>query len=111
MKSNLSRKLKEAMEISGESLEAIVVGIHDSRHWGSERLPDEGIILSPEDGIKKIDEDYDDEFGSADCYPFFAWTKNRIYFVREYDGSTALSWIPRNPIPVMPSWGRTICDD
>ena len=36
-------------------------------------------------------------FGSAGCDPFYAWTPTHVLFVHEYDGSTSLQAIPRNP--------------
>lgn len=44
-----------------------------------------------------LDLPFDDGFGSQGVPSFFAWTKDRVYYVWEYDGATSLAWVPRNP--------------
>jgi len=36
-------------------------------------------------------------YGTAECYPVYVWTNERVIFVAEYDGSTHLTSVPRNP--------------
>ena len=36
-------------------------------------------------------------FGGQDCHNFHAWTATRVLFVHEYDGSTYIISVPRNP--------------
>jgi len=40
---------------------------------------------------------FDGGFGAAECYPVHIWTNERVIFVAEYDGSTCLTSVPRNP--------------
>jgi hypothetical protein len=100
--SNLKTWLEEVEERFGELIEAIVVGKHYDNY--GESREDENIILSREAGLKKLDGEFDDGFGGADCYPFVAWTASRVFFVQEYDGATNLAWVPRNPIAVTPEF-------
>lgn len=48
-------------------------------------------------------------YGSPDCYATNIWTNRRVFFIMQYDGSTNLDWLARNPpspseeyIPDMP---------
>jgi hypothetical protein len=41
-------------------------------------------------------------FGSPSCYAICVWTNRRVGQVHEYDGSTRLTWVPRNPIAHIP---------
>lgn len=97
---NLSAGLRAAEREFGETVEAIVVGAHDRR----KPADGECVILSREDGLKKLDEDYDSGYGSADCYPFYAWTASRVFFVQEYDGATGIGWVPRMPTALDPEF-------
>lgn len=102
---NLKEWLEEAESFYGERVEAMVVGAHYDRSYDDKALPDEHIVLSREDGLSKIDEEFDNGYGGADCFPFYAWTKTRVFFVHEYDGATGLNWAPRSPMAVQPSFG------
>ncbi len=103
--SNISKWLIEAEREAGETIEFIVVGQHDNHKWDGTPNADENILLSREDGLKKLDVDYDSGFGGADCFPLYAWTASRVYFIHEYDGATGLQWAPRNPIAIEPTFG------
>lgn len=96
--SNIRHWLEAAEVKNGEIIEAIVVGKHDDAPWDSDPAADETVVLSREDGLKKLDQEYDSGYGCADCYPMWAWTKTRVYFIVEYDGSTRLGWVPRHPV-------------
>jgi hypothetical protein len=41
----------------------------------------------------------DYEFGTPQCDAIYAWTENKVLVVYEYDGSTQILTIPRNPTP------------
>ena len=41
-------------------------------------------------------------YGSPDCYAITMWTKDYVYFITQYDGSTRISEVPRNPIDHVP---------
>jgi hypothetical protein len=101
---NLRTWLEEAEFECGEEILAMVVGQHYKRKWEYELLPDENVILSREAGLRKVNEEYDSGYGGADCYPLYAWTKSRVFFVSEYDGATSLSWVPRDPVSIEPEF-------
>jgi hypothetical protein len=50
--------------------------------------------LSQEELIREFDAD---SSGSTGGWPFTLWTKNRVYFPIEYDGSEGVTSVPRNP--------------
>lgn len=101
---NIRKWLEESEKFYGEPIVAIVVGVHDGRRYGADDKPqaDENVVLSREAGLAKLDQDYDNSYGGADCFPMYAWTESRIFFVSEYDGATGLSYVPRHPISTEP---------
>lgn len=105
---NIRHWLEEAEAKFGERIEAIVVGPHDrrvSKYSGDDKPEsDENVVLSREEGLAKLDEEYDNGYGGADCYPMYAWTASRVYFIGEYDGATGPSWVPRNPTACEPAF-------
>lgn len=111
---NIREWLEEAEAFYGERIEAIVVGVHYDRRYGADDKPhaDENVVLSREDGLKKLDQEYENDFGGADCYPMFAWTASRVFMIHEYDGATGPTYVPRNPVPCEPEFGgRSIDSD
>lgn len=102
---NLRESLEEAERLCGERIEAMVVGQHYNARYDVPLGKDENVLLSREDGLAKVNQEYDSGFGGADCFPLYAWTETRVYFVHEYDGATGLSWLPRNPRDAKPSFG------
>lgn len=111
---NIREWLEEAEKFHGEQIEAVVVGVHDDRKFGSDDQPrkDEHVVLRREAGLAKVDEEYDNGYGGADCYPVFAWTASRVFFVTEYDGATGIAYVPRNPIACEPMFdGRDLAFD
>lgn len=104
MLANLSKELQTLVAKDGESIEAIVVGKHDKARYGAPAGDDENVLIPVEAGLAKIDQDYDAGYGGADCYPFYAWTQTKVWFVAEYDGATCLTWVPRHPIDLEPEF-------
>lgn len=106
--SNLRNTLEEMEKLFGEKIEDMVVGQHykrESKYTGNDKpLTDENIIISRARGLKKIDQEYDSGYGGADCFPLYAWTKSRVFFISEYDGSTCVSYVPRNPVIIAPEF-------
>ena len=105
---NLRKELEEGLD-EGERIEAVVIGEHDSDpnkyNDGPKREADKlNRVLTWEEAAPILDEEYDDGYGSAECWPFYAWSNTHIYFVREYDGSTSISAIPRNPRDIEPDF-------
>lgn len=46
---------------------------------------------------EELDVVFDDGFGEAEGKPFTLWTKQRVYFPTEYDGSESVRSVPREP--------------
>ena len=40
---------------------------------------------------------YDNDYGTQDCHNIYIWTKDKVYYVHEYDGATWLEYVDRNP--------------
>src|SRR5438046_937110 len=93
---NLKTWLEAAEKRFDEPILSMVVGKHYDRTHEAP-LQDENIILTREAGLAKIDQEFDEGYGGADCYPLFAWTRSRIFFIHEYDGAVSLHWVPRFP--------------
>lgn len=101
---NLRKELEDYEARYGEPIEAMVVGRHDNAEYGAPVGIDENVILTREAGLAKVDQEYSNGYGGADCFPFYAWTKSRVFFVHEYDGATGIRWAPRNPMAVEPEF-------
>ena len=43
--------------------------------------------------------EFDGGYGSLEGEPFILWTKKRVYFSCQYDGSEYVQSVPRNPDP------------
>lgn len=44
-----------------------------------------------------LDYEYDDGYGGQDCHDIWAWTATRVLSIHEYDGSTCVIAVARNP--------------
>lgn len=107
----------EALEEAAgpEAIEGIVIGWYGGHGpWGIEddyeeggsdlKLPAalHGQLLTWADARPYLGYRWSRGFGGAECHPVYVWTATKVIFVHEYDGSTALVWVPRNPIAVSP---------
>jgi hypothetical protein len=54
-------------------------------------------ILSWEQAAPYLDYPYDSGYGSADCHDINIWTVEKVWYIHEYDGSTSLQSVSRNP--------------
>jgi len=102
---NIREWLESAEAKWGEPIEAMVVGKHYRAGWDADPEGGENIVLTREAGLAKVDQEYDNGYGGAGCYPIWAWTASRVLFIHEYDGVTELSWVPRNPVAGEPEFG------
>jgi hypothetical protein len=60
-------------------------------------------LLTWTEALPILDHDFTTEY--VDCPAIYAWSETRIFFISQYDGSTKLETIPRNPTagtPTMP---------
>ena len=55
------------------------------------------IPLSWEQAAPLLDYSYESGFGSMDCHDILVYTQSDVYYIHEYDGSTDIHSVPRNP--------------
>lgn len=91
-------------------IEAVIVGRYDGRLLDDNALPDENVVLSREDGLRKLDQEFVNGFGRLRCSAMYAWTKTRVFLVHEYESYVELGWVPRNPQPIAPEFGGNSCE-
>jgi hypothetical protein len=91
----------------GQEIEAIVIGDmgwpgygKDERHAPGHAR--KGEILTWEEARPLLDYPYDTGYGAPDCHGITAWTAKRVIFVTQYDGATAIDYVPRNPTRIVP---------
>lgn len=107
---NFANDIEEAAD--GESIECVVIGEMGWGEYNHERVPryeeqPRGQVMSWEQAKQYLDYSYDTGFGASECNAIYAWTKTKVMFVVEYDGSTRVESVPRNPVSVIPSmFGR-----
>lgn len=53
-------------------------------------------LLGPE-GLDYLDYEYCKDSGIQDCHDIYIWTHDFVYYIHEYDGSTRIAFVPRNP--------------
>jgi hypothetical protein len=102
---NLSLWLLEAA--AGEHIEAVVIGELGWGGFGHEQVPSydqqpKNKVLTWAEALPWIDYEFDDGFGAPSCNAIHAWTANKVIFVSQYDGSTSVESVPRNPSDAKP---------
>lgn len=99
--SNFKEDILEA--VGHEIIEKIIIG--ELQHYSDDQnAKNRNINFDvPTDWKEVIDYlnyEYENGWGTRECHPIYIYTNTYIYFIREYDGSTAIHRIPRNPINV-----------
>lgn len=87
-------------EIAGAAIEMCVIG-EMMGGWEENGNKTGGKVLSWEEASPLLSYEYN---GGA-CHAIYVYTKERIFFVQQYDAQTCLRSIPRNPtdeLPIMP---------
>ena len=92
---------------NAEPIEGIVIGKMGWSDYGKECVPQydqqpKGKLLTWQEAEPLLTYDYDNGYGAPGCNSICAWTKSRVIFVTQYDGSTSINWMPRNPGDHMP---------
>ena len=105
-KARLVDWIKEAG--NGQDVEAVVIGEMGWGDYGSDRIPDyaacpKGKVMTWAEAAPFIGYEFDDGHGAPGCQAIYAWTKDRVIFISQYDGATSVEWVPRNPVDIMPS--------
>ena len=67
----------------------------DGREVAGDKLV--GKRLTWEKAAEVLNYEYDTGFGAQDCHSVLVYTRHNIYYVHEYDGSTNIKYMPRNP--------------
>ena len=99
---------QDVLEEAGkEPIEAVVIGDYCGYKDHYKTCPTDdrdakGRILSWEEAAPVLDYACDTGFGGAECHAIYAWTATRVLFVAEYDGSTRMISVPRNPVDCIP---------
>jgi hypothetical protein len=105
MLTTLKRELNDLTE--GDSIEAIIFGPvgWDSSEEENKKWPNlpKGKLLTPAQAKPWLDIEFDTGYGSPKCPAMYAWTGRHVYFIVQYDGSTTLYRIPRDPHADMPT--------
>lgn len=57
----------------------------------------DGQVISWEIAAPLLDYSYCAGYGSMDCHNIIAWTETQVIYIHEYDGSTCVCSLPRNP--------------
>lgn len=95
---NLAKWIESAAD--GEPIEGVTVG--DFHSFIISLQP--GKLMTWSEARPLLDYEFGEGYGRAECHPICAWTKSRVIFVAEYDGSTSIAWYPRNPVDCMPGY-------
>lgn len=104
---NFWNDILTAAEIVDEPIEAVMITnfidpIHsweirdsDPRDAGVKAILD--VPLSPEQAREYLNYEYDKGYGSYDNHKVTFWTKSYVFFATEYDGSSGIDYVKRNP--------------
>ena len=56
-----------------------------------------GKIIPYHTALLLLDYEYNSSFGRQECHNILMWSKNYVYYIHEYDGSTSVQCVERNP--------------
>lgn len=84
----------------GETIEGVVLG---QIGWNYEPDPEwVGKLMAWEQAKPIIDRPFYSGYGAPGCHAIYVWTNQRVLFISQYDGSTSLESVPRNPCDIKP---------
>ncbi len=106
MSATLKEWITEAA--AGEPVVGVVLGEMGWGDYGNEDVPDyakcpKNKLMSWEEALPFLSYDFATGFGAPGCQAVHAWTEKRVIFVSQYDGSTCIESVPRNPQDCEPS--------
>ena len=92
---------------NGEPVQAVVIGEMGWGDYGSHAVPGyedmpKGKVLAWEEAKRWLSYEFYAGYGAPSCQAIYAWTKGRVIYTWQYDGSTHIGWAPRNPEERMP---------
>jgi hypothetical protein len=97
---------------NGEPILAVVIGEFGWRNgWGENGYGEtdplswdkRGVPLLWTEARPLLNYEYNSGYGAPCCHAIYAWTISQAIFVVQYDGSTWLTSVPRNPVPCHPN--------
>lgn len=103
---NFKQDILEALATNADTVEdieavkilSLVDGTYDGKDIRAVGREDQvRLLLSWERVEKGFDYEYDSGYGGMDCDDILIWTRDNVYYVHEYDGSTSFRSIYRNP--------------
>ena len=98
----LEQFIEEFERRVGERVEAIAIGAHydpDDPRPGVKAAP-----VSRDQALLMLRIKFDRDRGSRDQpRPIYAWTASWVMFIGEEDGGTRPCWVPRAPMPCVPT--------
>lgn len=102
---NFKEDILEAAE--GEKIIGVVIGTLGWGDYKSDAIPQyqdqpRNQLISWEKAAPLLDYAYDSGYGAPECNAVYVWTEASVIFVSQYDGSTCLHKIPRNPCDCKP---------
>jgi hypothetical protein len=93
-------------EVGAEPVEGVVIGEMGWPGYGDndEKVPAEkrGVVLDATEASHLLAYPYGTGYGAPECHAVYVWTPTRVIYVTQYDGSTNVSWLPRNPTECQP---------
>ena len=104
----MSNLIKWILRETNESdIVAVVIGEMGWGDYGNENIPNydkqpRGKVIEWEEAKQWLNYDFDSGYGSPNCNAIYVWTTDKILFIVQYDGSTSMHSIQRNPIDCMP---------
>ncbi|MFA5808728.1 MAG: hypothetical protein WC935_00140 [Thermoleophilia bacterium] len=102
---NLKAWMLEAAD--EEPILAVVIGEMGWGDYGSDAVPQyqeqrRGEVLSWDEAAPMIDYEFRSGYGAPRCNAIVAWTASKVISISQYDGSTSVFTLPRNPTAHMP---------
>ena len=84
--------------VAGDNILAVTfpkIEIQDERYAPANALAN--TILTYRQALAVLDYEYDPSYGSIECHNIKMWSADWVYYIHEYDGSTSIEAIERNP--------------
>ena len=103
--SNLKQWILE--EANGEEVVGVVIGEMGWGDYNKEKVPNydsqpKNKLLSWAEAAPVLNYEFSSGFGAPECQAITAWTASKVMFITQYDGSTCINSVPRNPIDHVP---------
>lgn len=97
---NLKQWILEA--VGDEEILGVVIGAMGWGDYGKEAIPNyddipKNVVLSWDEAAKWLDYKFSAGYGAPGCNAIYVWTATKTGFIVQYDGATALHWVPNKP--------------